>query len=72
VNAQSIKLFIAGLLLLAALPATAAAKEHLGRAVAADARNHLAHYYYAHALSRGGMSETGLVGRYTQQAANER
>ncbi|HEX7177236.1 MAG TPA: DUF1570 domain-containing protein [Pyrinomonadaceae bacterium] len=49
----------------------AEAKEHLGRAVAADARNHLAHYYYAHTLSREGMDETGLVGGYTEQAANQ-
>ncbi|MGI8565029.1 MAG: tetratricopeptide repeat protein [Pyrinomonadaceae bacterium] len=32
----------------------AEARQHLERAVAADSRNHLAHYYYALALSRDG------------------
>lgn len=49
----------------------AEAKEHLRRAVGADARNHLAHYYYAYVLSREGMSEMGLVRNYAPEAAEE-
>jgi tetratricopeptide (TPR) repeat protein len=47
------------------------AKDHLRRAVAADARNHLAHYYYAYVLSREGMSEIGYVSSYGAEAAAE-
>jgi tetratricopeptide (TPR) repeat protein len=49
----------------------AEAKEHLRRAVASDARNHLAHYYYAYALSREGMSEMGLISSYAPAVAEE-
>jgi len=40
------------------------AKEQLRQAVAAGAQNYLAHYYYAYALSREGMDETGRVRGY--------
>jgi tetratricopeptide (TPR) repeat protein len=49
----------------------AEAKDHLRRAVASDARNHLAHYYYAYVLSREGMSEIGFVQNYAPEAATE-
>jgi tetratricopeptide (TPR) repeat protein len=49
----------------------AEAKEHLGRAVARDAQNHLVHYYYAYALSREGMSEMGYVTHYAPETARE-
>jgi tetratricopeptide (TPR) repeat protein len=38
------------------------AKQHLERAVAADSRNYLAHYYYAFALSRGNASGDTITG----------
>jgi len=47
----------------------AEAKEHLRQAVAADARNHLALYYYAFTLSREAMTELGFVSSYTAEAA---
>jgi tetratricopeptide (TPR) repeat protein len=47
------------------------AKEHLRRAVAGDAQNHLVHYYYAYALSREGMSEMGYVDNYAPETARE-
>lgn len=37
------------------------AKEQLRAAVSAGASNYLAHYYYAYALSREGMGDSGLV-----------
>lgn len=40
------------------------AKEQLRAAVAAGAQNYLAHYYYAYALSRAGMDDTGRVRGY--------
>ncbi|HMF57982.1 MAG TPA: tetratricopeptide repeat protein, partial [Pyrinomonadaceae bacterium] len=40
------------------------ATQSLQRAVAANSPNYLAHYYYAEALSREGMSEGGLVSSY--------
>jgi tetratricopeptide (TPR) repeat protein len=49
----------------------AEAREHLSKAVAADARNHLAHYYYAFALSREGMNGMNVVTSYTPEAAAE-
>ncbi len=49
----------------------AEAKEHLRRAVASDARNHLAHYYFAYTLSREGMSEMGFVSSYAPERAGE-
>jgi tetratricopeptide (TPR) repeat protein len=47
------------------------AKSHLREAVTAGARNYLAHYYYAYALSREGMDETGRVPGYTPETARE-
>ncbi len=47
------------------------AKQHLQRAVAANARNYLAHYYYAYALSREGMNEMGMLSGYDDETAKE-
>ena len=44
---------------------------HLREAVAAGAQNYLAHYYYAYALSRQGMDESGRVPGYSAEAARE-
>lgn len=46
------------------------AKQHLQRAVAAEnSRNHLAHYYYALALSREKMNDSGMVMEYPPETA---
>lgn len=45
------------------------AKEHLQRAVTAESRNHLARYYYAYALSRESMDESGFVLGYPAETA---
>jgi tetratricopeptide (TPR) repeat protein len=42
----------------------AAAEKHLEKAVALDAKNYLAHYYYAYVLSRKGMTDFGFVSNY--------
>jgi tetratricopeptide (TPR) repeat protein len=44
------------------------AKRHLREAVAANAQNYLAHYYYAYALSREGTDETGFARGFTPEA----
>jgi len=49
----------------------AEARQHLERAVAADTRNHMAHFYYAYALSREGMGEGQLITEYTTEAAQK-
>jgi tetratricopeptide (TPR) repeat protein len=49
----------------------AEAKQHLSAAVASDAQSYLAHYYYAYALSREGMEESGRADGYSTDAANE-
>lgn len=43
------------------------AKKYLEQAVAANTKNHLAHYYYAFALSREGMGATNIVGDYRSE-----
>lgn len=43
------------------------AKEQLRAAVSSGATNYLAHYYYAYALSREGMGDSGLVKGYTPE-----
>jgi tetratricopeptide (TPR) repeat protein len=45
------------------------AKEQLRAAVSAGAPNYLAHYYYAYALSREGMSESGFADGYSTENA---
>jgi tetratricopeptide (TPR) repeat protein len=45
------------------------AKEQLRAAVSAGAPNYLAHYYYAYALSREGMSEGGYANGYPAETA---
>jgi tetratricopeptide (TPR) repeat protein len=45
------------------------AKEQLRAAVSAGAPNYLAHYYYAYALSREGMSESGFADGYSAETA---
>jgi tetratricopeptide (TPR) repeat protein len=45
------------------------AKTSLQRAVADNSKNHLAHYYYAFALSREWMDDAGMVSRFPPQAA---
>ena len=45
------------------------AKEQLRAAVSAGAPNYLAHYYYAYALSREGMSEGGYANGYSAETA---
>jgi hypothetical protein len=45
------------------------AKEQLRAAVSAGAPNYLAHYYYAYALSREGMSENGFANGYSTETA---
>src|ERR1044071_2048095 len=45
------------------------AKAHLREAVASGAPNYLAHYYYAYALSREGMSEGGFSNGYAPETA---
>jgi tetratricopeptide (TPR) repeat protein len=45
------------------------AKEQLRAAVSAGAPNYLAHYYYAYALSREGMSESGFANGYSTETA---
>jgi tetratricopeptide (TPR) repeat protein len=45
------------------------AKEQLRAAVSAGAPNYLAHYYYAYALSREGMSESGFANGYSAETA---
>jgi tetratricopeptide (TPR) repeat protein len=45
------------------------AKEELRAAVSAGAPNYLAHYYYAYALSREGMSEGGFVRGYSAETS---
>lgn len=47
------------------------AKQHLQQAVAANAQNYLAHYYYAYSLSREGMNEMGLVSGYSDETARD-
>ncbi|HEY0377925.1 MAG TPA: tetratricopeptide repeat protein [Pyrinomonadaceae bacterium] len=47
------------------------ARQHLRQAVAANAQNYLAHYYYAYALSREGMNELGMLSGYDAEAAKE-
>jgi tetratricopeptide (TPR) repeat protein len=47
----------------------AEAKTALQRAVADNSKNHLAHYYYAYALSRVGMDDTGRVSGFPPEAA---
>ncbi len=47
------------------------AKQHLQNAVAANAQNYLAHYYYAYALSREGMDERGMSSGYAPETARE-
>ncbi len=49
----------------------AEAREHLRQAVTADARNYLAHYYYAYTLSRDGMDANGMVMSYDAEKARE-
>lgn len=49
-----------------------AAKQHLEKAVALNAQNHLAHYYYAYVLSREPMGgESGFVSNYTPEATDK-
>jgi tetratricopeptide (TPR) repeat protein len=48
-----------------------AAKRHLREAVVANAENYLAHYYYAYAVSREGMDESGRVMSYPAERAQE-
>jgi tetratricopeptide (TPR) repeat protein len=45
------------------------ARRHLREAVAANAQNYLAHYYYAYTLSREGTDETGYARGFTDEAA---
>lgn len=45
----------------------AEAKQHLQQAVAANAQNYLAHYYYANTLSREGMDASGRVSKYAPE-----
>jgi tetratricopeptide (TPR) repeat protein len=47
------------------------AKRHLREAVAANASNYLAHYYYAYVLTREGMDETGFTRGFDPEAARE-
>lgn len=47
----------------------AEAREHLKRAVTADSRNHLAHYYYALAVSRAGADGSQFVTGYGAEDA---
>ncbi|HYN85027.1 MAG TPA: tetratricopeptide repeat protein [Pyrinomonadaceae bacterium] len=47
----------------------AEAREHLRRAVSLDSQNYLAHYYYASALSRAGLDESGRARRGYDEAA---
>jgi tetratricopeptide (TPR) repeat protein len=48
----------------------AEAKTALQRAVADNSKNHLAHYYYAFALSREGTDNSGMVSGFSPQIAN--
>lgn len=48
----------------------AEAQKLLEKAAASDSANYLAHYYYAYALSREGMSEFGFVVEYNRFAAD--
>ncbi len=43
------------------------ARKYLEKAIAEDARNHLAYYSYAYALSREGMDEFGFVSGYSTE-----
>lgn len=47
----------------------AEAKAHLQRAVAGDSPNYLPHYYYAYALSRESMDETGFTRSFSADVA---
>ena len=47
------------------------ARPALRRALAAAPQNHLAHYYYAYALSREGMDETSRVTQYRAEVVGE-
>jgi tetratricopeptide (TPR) repeat protein len=47
------------------------ATAQLRQAVASGAQSYLAHYYYAYALSREGMSESGFTPGYTAERAQE-
>ena len=49
----------------------AEARQSLERAVAANSRNYLIHYYYAFALSREGMSQKELVAGYLPETATK-
>jgi tetratricopeptide (TPR) repeat protein len=47
------------------------AKRLLKRAIELDDKNYLAHFQYAFALSREGMTESGLISKYDKELADE-
>jgi tetratricopeptide (TPR) repeat protein len=47
------------------------ARKNLERAVAANSKNYLIHYYYAYALSREGMDEREIVTEYLPETADK-